>query len=140
MALHEKPYGAGNPHPLSQMTDEFVWEGKYDEFGLRRQPSLPPFSLGMRLVEKMNGPQYKESIDDLAKSGEFRNRLIWGDNKLAMATLLEEFRGKVKLIYIDPPFDTGADFSFSATIPNHPDSGDDGVAAAANPAGHFLYL
>jgi len=41
---------------------------------------------------------------------DFRNRLIWGDNKLVMASLLKDFRGKIDLIYIDPPFDVGADF------------------------------
>jgi len=35
------------------------------------------------------------------------NRLIWGDNKYIMASLLEEFSGKIDLIYIDPPFYTG---------------------------------
>lgn len=39
------------------------------------------------------------------------NRLIWGDNKYIMASLLAEFAGKIDLIYIDPPFATGADFS-----------------------------
>jgi adenine-specific DNA-methyltransferase len=34
---------------------------------------------------------------------------------------LPEFAGKVNLIYIDPPFDTGADFSFTATVPDHED-------------------
>jgi hypothetical protein len=33
---------------------------------------------------------------------DFRNRLIWGDNRLVMASLLKEFRGKIDLIYIDP--------------------------------------
>ena len=27
------PYGPNNPHPLSQLTTELVWEGKYDEYG-----------------------------------------------------------------------------------------------------------
>ena len=39
------------------------------------------------------------------------NQLIWGDNKLVISSLLEEHAGKVKLIYIDPPFATGDDFS-----------------------------
>ncbi len=47
---------------------------------------------------------------------DFRNRLIWGDNKLVMASLLQEFKGKIDLIYIDPPFDVGADFSMSEAI------------------------
>ncbi len=33
-----------------------------------------------------------------------------------MASLLQEFKGKVDLIYIDPPFDVGADFSMSVAI------------------------
>jgi hypothetical protein len=39
-----------------------------------------------------------------------------------LPSLLPEFAGRVNLIYIDPPFDTGADFSFSATVPDHPES------------------
>ena len=42
--------------------------------------------------------------------------MIWGDNKLAIAAVLEEFRGKIDLIYIDPPFDVGADFTMSVPI------------------------
>jgi adenine specific DNA methylase Mod len=53
---------------------------------------------------------------------EWRNRLIWGDKKYVLPSLLPEFAGKVNLIYIDPPFDTGADFSFTATIPIHAES------------------
>ena len=51
-------------------------------------------------------------------SGEERahNRLIWGDNKLVMSSLLREYAGQIKLIYIDPPFDTGADFSYQVSI------------------------
>ena len=45
-----------------------------------------------------------------------RNLLVWGDNKLVMSSLLAEYAGKVKLVYIDPPFDTGTDFSFSVRV------------------------
>ena len=38
------------------------------------------------------------------------NRIYWGDNLQVMSHLLKEFRGKVDLIYIDPPFDSGADY------------------------------
>jgi adenine-specific DNA-methyltransferase len=38
---------------------------------------------------------------------------------------LPEFAGKINLIYIDPPFDTGADFSFTAIIPDNPDTEED---------------
>jgi adenine-specific DNA-methyltransferase len=39
-----------------------------------------------------------------------------------LPSLLAEFAGNVNLIYIDPPFDTGADFSFTATVPEYSDA------------------
>jgi len=45
------------------------------------------------------------------------NRLIWGDNLLAMQALLAQgYEGKINLIYIDPPFDSKADYSHKMTI------------------------
>lgn len=38
------------------------------------------------------------------------NKLFWGDNLQVMSHLLKEFRGKIDLIYIDPPFDSKADY------------------------------
>jgi site-specific DNA-methyltransferase (adenine-specific)/adenine-specific DNA-methyltransferase len=38
------------------------------------------------------------------------NRIYWGDNLQVMSHLLREFRGKIKLVYIDPPFDSKADY------------------------------
>ena len=55
----------------------------------------------------------------------WRNRLVWGDKKYVLPSLLPELAGKVNLIYIDPPFDTGTDFSFTASIPEHPDAAED---------------
>ena len=40
----------------------------------------------------------------------WRNKIFWGDNLQVMSHLLKEFRGKVDLIYIDPPFDSRADY------------------------------
>ena len=48
--------------------------------------------------------------------GEWRNKLIWGDNKYVMNALLEKYAGQIDLIYIDPPFATGANFSTTVTI------------------------
>ena len=49
------------------------------------------------------------------------NRLIWGDNLLAMQALLSQgYEGKINLIYIDPPFDSKADYSHKMTIPINP--------------------
>ena len=40
----------------------------------------------------------------------WRNKIFWGDNLQVMSHLLKQFRGKIDLIYIDPPFDSGADY------------------------------
>jgi adenine specific DNA methylase Mod len=53
----------------------------------------------------------------------WNNKLIWGDNKLILSSLKNgplreeiEAQGGIKLIYIDPPFDVGADFSMNIDI------------------------
>ena len=38
------------------------------------------------------------------------NKIFWGDNKQVLSHLLKDYRGKVDLIYIDPPFDSKADY------------------------------
>jgi len=40
----------------------------------------------------------------------FENRLIFGDNLLALKALEQEFTGKIKCIFIDPPYNTGSAF------------------------------
>lgn len=52
--------------------------------------------------------QLKESHGDSVDG--WRNKLYWGDNLQVMSHLLRDYRGKVKLIYIDPPFDSKADY------------------------------
>ncbi len=42
--------------------------------------------------------------------GGWRNKIYWGDNLQVMSHLLKYYRGKVNLIYIDPPYDSRADF------------------------------
>lgn len=44
------------------------------------------------------------------------NKIFWGDNLQVMSHLLREFRGKVDLIYIDPPFDSNADYKKTIRI------------------------
>jgi hypothetical protein len=106
---------------------ELVWDGKYDAQGKRVAPLR--VALPFQTVETVN-----ESAQDRQKGFQFgagfreeawRNRLIWGDKKYVLPSLLAEFAGKVNLIYIDPPFDTGADFSFSAAVPENPDAADE---------------
>ena len=40
----------------------------------------------------------------------WRNKIFWGDNLQVMSHLLKKFRGKIDLVYIDPPFDSKADY------------------------------
>ncbi|MBK24686.1 MAG: site-specific DNA-methyltransferase [Halobacteriovorax sp.] len=53
--------------------------------------------------------QLKERYGDENHDG-WMNKLFWGDNLQVMSHLLKEYRGKVNLIYIDPPFDSKADY------------------------------
>jgi len=46
----------------------------------------------------------------------WRNKLYWGDNLQVMSHLLKEYRGSVQLIYIDPPFDSKADYKKRITV------------------------
>jgi len=108
---------------------ELAWPGKYDEEGRLREP--PRVNLPFQVIETINesratrearkGPQL--TLFDYWKGDEgetfgegWKNKLIWGDNLLVMSSLLEKFAGKINLIYIDPPFATGADFSFRTQI------------------------
>ena len=120
--LPEIRWGPGNPHPLSKMKTELVWEGKYDEYGARRELNLSGLTLPMQKIETVDEPrvraQAQGKLFNQAKAhhDDFRNRLVWGDNKLVMASLLKDFKGKIDLIYIDPPFAVGADFSMKVPI------------------------
>jgi len=104
---------------------ELIWDGKYKD-GKKQGPVR--IDLPFQTIETVNeSTQDRRRNLELFASGrdtEWRNWLIWGDKKYVLPSLLPEFAGKVKLIYIDPPFDTGADFSFTATIPKHADSDD----------------
>lgn len=127
--MNQRPilYGPDNPHPLSRFKTELVWEGKYDEYGSRRTVHLPTTPLPLQRIETIDEPHDREkalqprmfdesAFHKKAHRDDFRNMLIWGDNKLAMASLLEQFRGRIDLIYIDPPFDVGADFSMQVAL------------------------
>src|SRR5437899_1877407 len=105
---------------------ELTWDGKCKD-GKRQGPVR--IALPFQAIETVNeSTQERQRSLELFSAGrepEWRNRLIWGDKKYVLPSLLPEFAGKVTLIYIDPPFDTGADFSFSAKIPDHPDEPDE---------------
>ena len=69
---------------------------------------------------------FKEKIPNTLTNSDWKNRLIYGDNLLAMQTLLTgdastglpSLRGKVDLIYIDPPFDSKANYRTKIKLPN----------------------
>jgi len=44
------------------------------------------------------------------------NKIFWGDNLQVMSHLLKQYRGKVQLIYIDPPFDSKADYKKNISL------------------------
>lgn len=108
---------------------ELVWKGKYDDEG-KLVPVEKPGPYPFQIIEVVNQPRsgneelkpqqnlfdtYKGDEGDTFETG-WRNKLIWGDNKFVMSSLLEKFAGKIDLIYIDPPFATGADFRMNIEI------------------------
>jgi len=101
---------------------ELIWEGKYKD---AKKQGPVRIALPFQTIETVNeSAQDRRRNLELFASGrdtEWRNRLIWGDKKYVLPSLLPEFAGKLDLIYIDPPFDTGADFSFLAQIPEEID-------------------
>lgn len=124
MKEHENHWGPQYPHPLSKIRTELVWEGKYDEYGNRREVEITGSDMPLQKVEAIDEPRSSaEGAGEMdlfkkksRRQDDFRNMLIWGDNKLVMAGLLKEFKGKIDLIYIDPPFDVGADFTMNVPI------------------------
>ena len=74
---------------------------------------------------KGSSPQIPNAFNNAVGSGNWMNRLIYGDNLLAMQALLAgdastglpSLRGKVDLIYIDPPFDSKADYRTKINLP-----------------------
>lgn len=104
---------------------ELVWNGKTSE--------VSTVVLPFQIIEQIDEPRkekdtkIQQTLFDLDDRGRqikgWTNKLIWGDNKLILSSLKNgplreeiEKQGGIKLIYIDPPFDVGADFSMSIEI------------------------
>lgn len=77
---------------------ELTWIGK------ENRPRLEPRIL-LEDPEKSYHAPHRVSDNDI-----FDNRLIFGDNLLALKALEQEFTGKIKCVYIDPPYNTGSAF------------------------------
>lgn len=107
---------------------ELLWNGKTD----KKCNIVLPF----QHIEQIDEPRKNKDVNeiqsdlfnwDIDKRGRqlngWVNKLIWGDNKLILSSLKNgsirkeiEANGGIKLIYIDPPFDVGADFSMKVNI------------------------
>lgn len=106
---------------------ELIWPGKTHDF---TQPVLP-----FQSIEQVDEPRAETDLGAYGsgelfsvgasgrQSGGWANKLIWGDNKLVLASLKGgplrreiEGAGGLKLVYIDPPFDVGADFGFDIEV------------------------
>jgi len=93
-----KPKRAPNPKDIEFQTAEVVIPNP-------EKAGKLPFSFRDKLIGE----------DEIDK--QKMNRLIWGDNLLAMQALLAQgYEGKINLIYIDPPFDSKADYSHKIKI------------------------
>ena len=102
---------------------ELVWNGKTNEI----TNTVLPFQV-IEQVDEPRSEKTKEIQGLLFGEGGrqvsgWTNKLIWGDNKLILSSLKNgplrqeiEEQGGIKLIYIDPPFDVGADFSMNIEI------------------------
>ncbi len=76
---------------------ELRWTGKRPY----RSTQYYPAQLKERYGEEVNG---------------WINKIFWGDNLQVMSHLLKDYRGKIKLIYIDPPFDSKADYKLKVAV------------------------
>lgn len=85
------------PRPTIKGFPELRWTGKRPYRSTQYYPA--------QLKET-----YGEAQDD------WMNKIFWGDNLQVMSHLLKEYRGQIKLIYIDPPFASDADYKRKVVI------------------------
>jgi len=102
---------------------ELLWNGKTNEV----TNAVLPFQVIEQIDEPRSDAKFGNQNSLFDTSGRqitgWTNKLIWGDNKLILSSLKNgplrkeiEAQGGLKLIYIDPPFDVGADFSMDIKI------------------------
>ena len=90
---------------------ELVWPGKNERVDVEPriliEDAEKSYSADPKIQEKINRQLFKQE-PEIAPT--FDNMLIHGDNLLALKALEAEYSGKVKCIYIDPPYNTGNAF------------------------------
>jgi DNA modification methylase len=101
---------------------ELIWDGKYGADGSRTASPAPVPHPQFRVAESY--PAAPAAGD----ASQWRNRLVLGENRLALHALLDEFRGQVQLVYIDPPFEVGSDFQLSLRAQGTAGGGRKGLA------------
>jgi len=101
---------------------ELVWNGKNREVCSTVLPFQVLEHIDEPRKEKQTDSEFDFDVRGRQKGG-WTNKLIWGDNKLILSSLRSgplrreiEEAGGLKLIYIDPPFDVGADFSLDIEV------------------------
>ncbi len=106
---------------------ELLWHSKYDKIVLGEKTPIERHNLPFQVVETINKPRKSQAgLGDFVESlkhwpenypKDWKNLLIWGDNKLVMSSLIKQgWAGKINLIYIDPPFFTGSDFTIRTRV------------------------
>jgi len=104
---------------------ELVWNGKTQEVCNLVLPFQTIEHIDEPRSQRISGKERQFDLFDLSgrQIKGWTNKLIWGDNKLILSSLKNgpmrreiEKQGGLKLVYIDPPFDVGADFSMNVEI------------------------
>ncbi|MDD5581281.1 MAG: site-specific DNA-methyltransferase [Methylobacter sp.] len=94
---------------MSKTRLELTWIGK------DKRPKLEPRILledpGLSYHAKFKRPPRPLGEGLGEKGDQFDNKLIFGDNLLALKALEQEYAGKVKCVFIDPPYNTGSAFT-----------------------------
>jgi DNA modification methylase len=113
----------------SPLKTELIWPGK----STFNDTTVLPFQSIEHIDEPRKGTSQQFDLFSMSEStgrqsGGWTNKLIWGDNSLILSSLVHgpmrneiEKAGGLKLVYIDPPFDVGSDFSMDIEV------GDDSV-------------
>ena len=87
---------------------ESVEDFKFEQQPIKGQPELRWTGKRPFTSTQFYPAQLKESFGE--ETDGWMNKIFWGDNLQVMSHLLKKYRGQVDLIYIDPPFDSKADY------------------------------
>lgn len=105
---------------------EFTWKGKKE---------------AMRIAQKQSTGTLRPCREESVNFDETQNLYIEGDNLEVLRALQSSYRGKVKMIYIDPPYNTGNDFvykdDFKDNIANYKEKMNEAYKTNTNNDGRY---